>query len=148
MNANWKAAIGVLLVFILGLIAGALITTAFFKHRATQLFQRGAPALVEVLERRMTRNLGLTPDQKTRVHQYLMENLEERRKLQAPLQPAVQQLNRATVEKIAGVLRPDQAAKFRENLSELRQRFPRPGLNDAAPALPAEAPATNAAPAQ
>ena len=128
MNSTWKAVLGSVLIFFLGIVAGALLTTGVIKHRVGLLFQRGTPAFVEVLERRLTRHLVLTPGQKLQIHQYLMENVEERRRLVAPLQPDIQQLNRKTITEISGTLHQDQINAFEMNLADLRRNLRRSAL--------------------
>jgi hypothetical protein len=151
MNLTYKATLGVILIFILGSLAGCLVTSIYFHHRNAVLFQRGAPAYIELVQRRLTRNLALDPTQKQSVAEFFMQNLEQRQKLQAQIQPQVQALNLQTVQQIRSVLNPDQAALFRENLEEFRKRFGRPALkahifDHPSADAPAGSPATNAAP--
>jgi hypothetical protein len=153
MNSSWKAFLGVLLVFFLGVLAGALIAAVHFKHRATVFFQRGTPAYVELLEHHLTRGLALDDTQRQEIHEAFLQNIEERKKLQAQIQPQVQELNMGTMREIRSVLRPDQLATFRDNLAEFRQRTGRPALNTRAMDQPspegvAGPPVTNAAPGQ
>ena len=141
-----------MLVFFLGVLAGALISAVYFKHRTTVFFQRGTPAYVELLERRLTRGLDLDDIQRQQIHDAFLQNIEERKKLQFQIQPQVQQLNMETMRQIRGALHPEQLAAFRENLKKFRQQFGRPLPGGHAPeeASPDElsgAP-TNAAPAQ
>jgi hypothetical protein len=129
MSNSWKAFLGVILVFFLGTLAGALIAAVIFKHRATVFFQRGSPAYVELLERRLTRGLALDDTQRQEIHESFLQNLEQRKKLQAEIQPQVQQLNHETMREIRSVLRPGQVEKFKDNLAEFRLRTGRPALN-------------------
>lgn len=147
-----KTFFGVLLVFVLGCAAGILVSSIYFSHRAAVFLQRGAPAFVEVLERRMTQGLNLDANQKEQIHQIFMDNLQERKKLQAQIQPQVQALNWQTVRQIKTVLRPEQMEAFHGNLAEFRRRFGRnrPGIQALDPDTPTvmENSLTNPPPAQ
>jgi hypothetical protein len=145
MTGNWKATLGVLLVFVLGALAGGLVASVYFVHRTTVLIQRGPSAFVELMEGRMTRNLDLDAGQKQKIHSILMQALEDRKRLQATIQPDVQRLNFQTVQEIQSVMRPEQASLFHQNLIEYRKRFgalappprnslPGPPLRSSAPA--------------
>jgi hypothetical protein len=124
-----KAVTGIFLVFFLGAVAGGLLSSIFFAHRAAAFLQRGGVAYVELLERRTTHGLGLDPGQKEQVHRLLMMNLAERQRLQLQIQPQIQALNKETMRQIRTVLRPDQEEGFRKNLREFHRLYGRPGLN-------------------
>lgn len=118
-----KAVLGVILVFILGCIAGWLGASVVHYRQTTLMLQRGPEATAELLENRMTRNLDLDAAQQQQIHTDFMENLRQRKLLQTQIQPQVQLLNRATMQQIMAILRPDQAEHFRQNVSQFRQRF-------------------------
>jgi hypothetical protein len=120
MTPYWKARLGILLVFVLGGMAGALLMFIVLHHRTVQFFQRPA-ALVEVLQRRLTRHLRLTADQKEQIHAAFMVNLSQRRLLQAQIKPQIKALNQQTVGQIEAILTPDQLVIFSGNLDELHR---------------------------
>jgi hypothetical protein len=123
MNKTWKAFLGIILIFVFGWLAGALCTSLMVGHRALALLQRGPDGVEEVLERRMTHNLGLDATQKQQVHEFLMENLKQRKELQKTIQPQIQALNRQTRQQVMTVLNPDQKQRFQENIDRLRKRL-------------------------
>jgi hypothetical protein len=123
MNDHWKASIGVLVVFILGCFAGGLCASAYFAHRTMDFIQRGPVAFVDILDHRLGRRLKLDADQKLKLHQYLLENLEKRKQLQKQIRPQIRMVNEQTVEEITTMLRPEQAALFHENLLNVRPRI-------------------------
>jgi hypothetical protein len=151
MNATWKAAIGVILVFILGWVGGALITLLIMHHRMTVLVRSDPEQMAILLERQTTRNLGLDENQKKQIHALLVENLRERTQLQRQIQPQVRSVNGQTLQQIDAVLTADQQQKFQLNLLRFKQRFGRNPLYagpDGAPVPPDSVPvkgATNAA---
>jgi hypothetical protein len=150
MSSSWRAFLGVGLVFLLGVLAGSLITAVHFKHRATLFFQRGTPAYVELLERSLTRGMTLDDAQRQQIHDSFLQNIEGRKKLQAQIQPQVRELNQETMQQIRSILRPDQVATFQENLAAFRRRFGQAAATARDMDQPAEAsqPVGNPAPGQ
>jgi hypothetical protein len=129
MNSTWKAAIGVILIFVLGWFGGALTTLLIARHKALVLVQRDPEAIAIVLERQTTRDLGLNADQKTHLHALFVENLQQRMELQKQVQPQVKAVNRQTMQEIDTVLTPDQQQRFHENLVLFKERFGRNPFN-------------------
>ena len=139
MTSHWKAVLGVILVFIFGCLSGTLATSVFFYHRTTEFLQRSPEGMADLLERRMTHNLGLDANQQQQIHTCFMENVAQRKQLQLQIQPQVQMINRQTLQQIDAVLRPDQRERFHENLVQFRKRFGKSPFNPNAgnqPVLP------------
>jgi hypothetical protein len=139
MNPTWKAALGVILVFILGWFGGALTTLVIARHKALALIQRNPEALAIVLERQTTRNLGLNEDQKTQLHSLFVENLKQRMELQKQVQPQVKAVNRQTLQEINALLTPDQQQRFHDNLVLFKEHFGRNPFNAGADEKAAQA---------
>jgi hypothetical protein len=150
MNATWKAAIGVILIFILGWFGGALSTWIIAHQRLIQFAQHDQQAIVTLLERRTTRGLKLDENQKAQIHQLLQDNIQERLQLQKQIQPQVWTCNRQTLDAIDALLTPDQQQKFQDNLLLFKANFGRNPLNtgpeDRAAATAAAISGTNAGP--
>ena len=140
-------------MFVLGWIAGALTSSIYFAHRANVFLQRGTPAFVELVERRLTRGLHLDAGQKAQVYDILMSNVTQRQELQKQIQPQVQRLNQESVRQIRAILHPDQLEAFRQNLEIWRLHHPRANLSPAdnatnsAPVDATNAPASATVPA-
>jgi len=149
---DWKSALGVLLVFLLGGAAGAFLALAWSHHRVTTLLQRDSPAFEQLLEHRLSHGLHLDPGQRERFHEALMANIEARKQLQKQLQPQIQVINLETRREFQEILTPDQLAALRQNLQDFRRRFGAPGLGGAGRPMDAPVPpatnyaATNVAP--
>jgi hypothetical protein len=129
MSPTWKAALGIILIFILGWFGGALTTLVIVRHKALALIQRSPEALAIVLERQTTRNLGLNDDQKKQLHALFVENLKQRMELQKQIQPQVKAVNRETLQEIAALLTPDQQQLFHDNLVLFKDHFGRNPFN-------------------
>ena len=123
MSSQWKAVLGVILIFVLGFAAGAVSSSIFAQRKLADFLQRPGVALMTAMEKRLTKNLDLDANQRRQIHRYFMENLRQHKQLQAQIQPQVQELNHATVLQIRAALRPDQLARFTQNLNDLHNRF-------------------------
>jgi hypothetical protein len=149
MSATWKAALGILLVFALGCVSGALSTSVFFRNEVLTL-QRNPEEVARILENRFTRHLDVDSSQHAQIHQILLDYLQSRRQLNGQIQPQMQALNQQMIGQIKSVLRPDQVAGFKDNITQLRRRMARsafrpPEMNADQPAV-GNGSATNAAP--
>jgi len=129
MNPTWKAALGVILIFVLGWFGGAVTTLVIVRHKALLLAQHGPEAIAIVLERQTTRDLGLTDDQKTHLHALFVENVRQRMELQKQVQPQVKAVNRQTLQEIDALLTADQQQRFHDNLVLFKDRFGRNPFN-------------------
>jgi hypothetical protein len=131
MSSNWKAIVGVLLIYIFGCFSGMVSTSIFVHHMMLGFLRHPGVALSAALEKRMTRNLDLDANQKEQIHAYFQENLTQRKDLQKQIQPQVQVLNQKTFDQIAAILRPDQADHFRQNVETFREHLEKvaPGLD-------------------
>jgi hypothetical protein len=125
MSATWKAAIGVILVFILGWIGGTVTTIVVARHKAMSLAQAGPEVLAIALERRTTRDLGLTPDQKDQLHAILVTYVRQRQDLQRTTAPQAHIINRQTLQQINALLTPAQQQHFHDNLVLFKQEYGR-----------------------
>jgi hypothetical protein len=129
---DWKSTLGILLIFVLGCLAGAFLSLAVVHHRVVQMLQRGSPAYEQFLERRLSRGLHLDAGQREKFHEALVANIEARKKIQLQVQPQVQpqiqEANEQTRQQIRGILQPEQLATLRQNIEDFRRRFGAPGL--------------------
>jgi hypothetical protein len=157
MTSTWKAAAGIILIFVFGCISGAL-STSLFLHNEVLMLDRNPSEVADILESRFTRHLGLDQAQHAQIHDILMSYLQQRRALMARMQPELQENNRQMLAQIRSVLHPDQMAGFKDNLVQLRRRLAgaafRPpemgpsGTIGTTNAAPAQDGSTNAAPIQ
>ena len=156
MSTTWKAAIGVILIFVLGWFGGVVTTMIIAHHKALALAQHGPEAIAIMLERQTTHNLGLNADQKKQLHDLIMDNVRQRTELQKQVQPQVRAVNHQTLQEINALLTPDQQQRFHDNLVLFKDRFghnpfnvgpdekPAPPANPANTGTNATWPATNA----
>jgi len=123
MKSHWKAVLGVILIYIFGCFTGGVSTSIFFHHKMLDFLKHPAVAMLAVQEKRLTGNLGLDDNQKRQVHEYFLENLQQRREVQKQIQPQIQMVNRQTMQQITAILRPDQAQLFHQNVEKFVKRL-------------------------
>lgn len=143
---DWKSLLGVVLIFALGGLAGAFVSRAIVHHRTAVFLKRGSVAYEELLEDHLSRGLHLDADQRSRFHEIFMANIEERKRIQAQVQPQMRALNGQTTQQIRALLTPEQMQEFRHNIVEFRRRFGSPGLGGGGAKREAESSLTNAVP--
>ncbi len=141
MNPTWKAALGVIVIFILGWFGGAL-TTLIIAHQKLIVLARGdTQAMTTMLVRQTTHGLKLDDNQRVQLRALILENVKQRKQLQQQIQPQVWTINRQTMLAINNVLPGDQKQKFQDNLLVFKARFGRNPLNtgpDESAASPAQ----------
>ncbi|MCE0522344.1 MAG: hypothetical protein LV480_05475 [Methylacidiphilales bacterium] len=130
MSKTWRAVVGIFFIFVLGWVGGALTTAIVMHHKALVLLRGGPQAVMTLLERRTTHNLGLNASQQQQVHAAFMENLQQRLELQRQVQPQVKALNYRTLQEIDAVLTPDEQEQFQKNLAQFKERFGRNPFNN------------------
>jgi hypothetical protein len=123
MTSHWKAVLGVVLIYLFGCFSGFISTSIFARHKLIDLLQHPGIAISAALEKRMTGNLHLDADQKQKIHEYFLENLDQRRTVQKQIQPQIQALNQTTFQQISTVLNPDQRDIFHDNVERFRRRL-------------------------
>jgi hypothetical protein len=132
MSSSWKAVLGIVLVFAFGVVSGVLSTAGYFHRKAALFFQGNPGVIADAAQGYFTHDIDLDANQKARIHQLLLDDIAERRKLQSRIQPDLQALNVQLVQQIREVMRPDQVGRFKENVTELRRRLARLAFHGAA----------------
>jgi Spy/CpxP family protein refolding chaperone len=122
---NWKAIAGVCLVFILGGIAGGLGTSIVIHKRIQHILQGGPKAMDEIIARRLTGKLDLTPGQQARIKSLLDESRGELAGVRREMQPEMERIFLDYKVKIRDVLTPDQQKKFDEIVAANKGRWQR-----------------------
>lgn len=123
---NWKVLGGVLGVFLLGMVAGGLVTARFIRHRAQQAFAPGSPVAAEFIARRLGWELELDADQRRQVLAILVATQRELRAVHLQVRPQTEKVIAASNDQIRAVLRPDQQAKYDRLVAERRTAWRQP----------------------
>ena len=121
MNINskskWQIRVAALLIFVLGVAAGALALNGYqrwFRSRAERSRQQRFE--------RMLDRLQLNADQKTQVHQILAETRDQLQNLRKESEPRFDAIRTQADERLQKVLTPEQWKQFQQERDRSRGR--------------------------
>ena len=119
---RWKAVAGVLLVFLLGVLAGG-VGVYRYHRKAFDRFARGGPEMVsEFFLRKLSRELSLDDSQKERVEAIVRRTAGEAREVRQQCRPRIDEIFERGRREIRAELRPEQQRRFDEIDAERRHR--------------------------
>ncbi len=120
---NWKTIVGVAGVFVLGMIAGGLVTARALQKRVPRPLPPGSPLVADWVVRRLDWQLGLDREQRRQILAIMQETQRELQKTQAQIRPQMDKVFAESNQKIRAVLRPDQQEKYDQIVAERRARW-------------------------
>ena len=115
---RWKLISGLLLVFVLGILAGAFGTRIYLKDRFAHL-RKDPKARQAFIMRKLSKELELTPDQKIKIEKIVEHLGEKRREFFLKNRPEIKKIMDEGFLQIKKELDDDQQKK----LDELREEF-------------------------
>ena len=114
-KSKWQVRLAAILIFMLGVAAGALALNAY--KRWDRSSERGRAAFESMLN-----DLHLNEEQKTQVHQILGDARQQLQALRKESEPRVAEIRRGADERLQKVLTPEQWKQFQEERDKLRSR--------------------------
>lgn len=120
---NWKAIVGVIAVFLLGMVAGGLITAKVFQYRIYGVLKSGSPAAANVVVRRLSWQLRLDAAQREQVRQIVTEAQQEMKAVRKQVHPQVEEILDRADGKVRAVLRPEQQEKYEKLVAERKAKW-------------------------
>ena len=117
---RWKLVLGLLLVFVLGILAGSLGTRVYFKDRFEHL-RKDPKARQDFIMRKLSKELELTQDQKTKIEKIVEQVGVKRREFFLKKRPEIKRIRDEGFAQIKKELNNDQQKK----LDVLREEFER-----------------------
>ncbi len=123
---RWKSILGVLLVFLLGALAGAAIEHRVDRHRVDAVLSGRGGATVDLIVRRLSRSLDLDRAQQEQVRAIVTETHREIAEIRKPVQARTEAAIDGSRARVRAILRPDQQEKFDRIQAERRKRRERP----------------------
>jgi hypothetical protein len=115
---RWKLISGLLLVFVLGILAGSVGTGFYLKHRLTPLIKEPRARKAFIMKR-LSKKLNLTPDQQAKIQPIVEQMIEKRREFYRKTRPEIKTIMDQGFAQIKEELNEDQKKK----LDELREKF-------------------------
>jgi len=120
---NWKAILGVLAVFLLGVIAGGLATHGFYQKRIRAHWRGQAAATPEVIARQMGGQLKLTPEQRDQIATIIGDTRQRLQQARAQSEPQVREAFQDMTRRIRDTLTPEQRQQFDRLTTERREHW-------------------------
>jgi len=119
---KWKAIISVILIFLLGSLAGALVTHKIYQHRVGSILKGEARPMREMIVRRLDHELHLDPTQQEQLRAIVKETHEEMKNIRRQFRPQTEQIFARSQDRIRAILRPDQLEKYEKIIAERKKR--------------------------
>ena len=117
---RWKLISGLLLVFVLGILAGSLGTGFYLQHRLAPLMKEPRARKTFIMKR-LSQELNLTSDQKTKIDPIVEQMIEKRREYYLKNRPEIKTIMDQGFAQIREELNENQKKK----LDGLREKFHR-----------------------
>ncbi len=119
---KWKTIASIVIVFLLGTLAGALVTHKIYQQRIDNLVKGEPGSMREFILHRMNRELHLDARQQEQLQAILQETHAEMRSLRKQFRPQTEEILARSQEKIRAILRPDQREKYEKIIAERKRR--------------------------
>jgi hypothetical protein len=120
---TFRRILGVLLIFIFGMFVGAVVTGAGVTQKLRELVMGGEEAVMDVVVKRLDRELKLDPEQKRKVQVIVDDARIRLRQSRAKIQPEVEKALHDAEDQTRAILYPNQVQKFDNLIAKSRQRW-------------------------
>jgi hypothetical protein len=122
---KWKAIIGVVLVFVLGALSGAIVSHGVYRHKVDALIYGGHEARRAEIVERMSCRLKLDRDQRAKLESIMKDTHKEMLEARRPIEPRIDEILARTETRVREILRPDQMDAFNKFVAEKKARIER-----------------------
>jgi uncharacterized protein YneF (UPF0154 family) len=119
---KWKAIVSIIIVFVLGVLAGALLTHKIYQHRVEGIMKGEPRTTREFIVQRLDRELHLDASQLEQVRAIVKETHTEMKKVRTQFRPQIEEILARSQEKIRALLRPDQREKYEKIIAERKKK--------------------------
>lgn len=116
---KWRLWAGITLVFLSGLIIGAVGTGLYVKMTIAGVLQGGPPAVKKVIVKRLDGELALTADQKAEIDKIVSEAQARLLSLRLQHQPEIEEI----IESSIGRMKTKLSKEQQEKLDKLHERL-------------------------
>lgn len=119
---KWKAIWGVVVIFLLGAAAGALISYKFCQQKMENIAREEPGSMREFIVRRLSDDLHLDPAQTAQLRTIVQETHAEIRGVRRQYRPRIDEILAQSHAKIRAMLHPDQLEKFERFQKVMEER--------------------------
>ena len=116
---HWKIIFGIIGIFLLGMVAGGLLTLRIERRFAA----KGPDAWAQVVMRRLSLELHLDAGQRDQLRDIVTVAKQEMKAVHDQTQPQLRVVLERTKDKARAMLRPDQQAKFDKLIADKHQKW-------------------------
>ena len=117
-----KLATGIILIFALGVLTGMLGSGMYFKQRIEHFHETGPQARKEMLMKRLTHRLELTPQQQEQIAGIFDDMREQLFSLRSRHKPDLERIREQGHARIKDILSPEQQKQFDEMTARMKKR--------------------------
>ena len=119
---GWKAVISVILIFLLGGIAGALLMHRTDQQKIESIMHGESGTAREFIVTRLNRELSLDPAQLEQLRTIVGETHAEIRSVRKEYRPQIDEVIKRSQDKVRAILRPEQLEVFNKIIEERKKR--------------------------
>ena len=112
----------IILVFLLGALAGGLVTHKIYQHRVEGIMKGEPKTMREFIVRRLDWELHLDANQLEQLRAIVEETHAEMKKVRRQSRPQIQEILSRSQEKVRALLRPDQREKYEKIIAERKKK--------------------------
>ncbi len=125
---KWWSVMSIVFIFLLGALAGALLTHGIYQQRIAGIFRGEPSSMQEVIVNKFSRDLHLESSQVGQFRAIVKETQEEVRKVRQQVKPQIEEILARSKNKVRAILSPVQREKFEKIIAERdRRRMRREG---------------------
>jgi Spy/CpxP family protein refolding chaperone len=122
---NWRAILGVAAIFVLGMLAGALITHRIHVKRIRAFLRGQTVVSTEAIVRQMGWQLSLTTKQRAQLLPIINDTRQRLQQVRVQAEPQVREALQDAEKRIREMLTPEQQTKFDKLIAERKTRWPK-----------------------
>lgn len=122
---NWKAILGMILIFASGMVVGGVLTARIIENRIRHFLQSGPDAVAAFVETRLNRDLDLDPAQRGEIARIITRARQTLSETRREAQPKVDDAFKQAERDIRAQLRPDQIGKYDEIVARAKEKWKR-----------------------
>ena len=119
---KWKVIVSVVFVFLLGALAGALVSHKIDQHRIAGIIRGEPRAVGELIVQRLNHKLNLDPDQVEKLRAIVYETRDEIKNVHKQFRPQIREILERSQNKVRAILRPDQLEEYEKIVAERKMR--------------------------
>jgi len=119
---KWKTIVSIILVFLLGSLAGALITHEIYKHRIENIIRGDPKAMRELIVQRLNHKLHLDTTQLEQLRVIVNETHAEVKNVRKQIRPQIEEILESSQNRVRAILRPDQLEKYEKIIAERKKK--------------------------